>query len=159
MSKLLIVCMGNICRSPMAQVVTRKLAADFPLSSPLEIDSAGTHAARVAEQIDPRARAALLRHRYQAGSLRSRAVGLKDFQNFDWILAMDRRNLADLQRLCPPEHQYKLRLFLSFSRELSESSVPDPYYGNAQGFDNVVRLCEAGARGWLRHLTDTNSSQ
>ena len=71
---------------------------------------------------------------------------------------MDSRNLADVQRLCPQEHRHKLRLFMSFTPGLSEAGVPDPYYGNAQGFDNVIRLCEAGARGLLMHLISTRQS-
>jgi protein-tyrosine phosphatase len=105
--------------------------------------------------MDPRARSALLRYRYEAGQLRSRRVTAQDCQHSDLILAMDLSNLTDLQRLCPAQHQHKLRLFLSFAPELNETVVPDPYYGNAQGFDNVIRLCEAGARGLLRHLRDT----
>jgi len=158
MTNLLIVCMGNICRSPMAQVITQQLAAKAGLTNPLTIDSAGTHAPVVAERIDSRARAALVRHRYEAGQLRSRPVTVQDCLIFDWILAMDSRNLADLQRLCPPEHWHKLRLFLSFAPELGETVVPDPYYGNAQGFDNVIRLCEAGAWGLLTHLSSSSQT-
>lgn len=152
MTKLLIVCTGNICRSPMAVVITRHLAAGLEPDSALTVESAGTHAAQRAEAMDPRAHAALLRHGYGTHRPHSRPVGLQDFQNFNWILAMDSRNMADLQRLCPPEHQYKLRPFLSLALELSEADVPDPYYGTAQGFDKVVQLCEVGAQGWLKHL-------
>ena len=123
---------------------------------PLTVDSAGTHTAPVAERLDPRARAALVRHGYEAGHRCSRQVSLQDFRNFDLILAMDSHNLADLQRLCPLEHLHKLRFFLSFSTALSEAVVPDPYYGSAQGFDNVIRLCEAGARGLLMHLASAS---
>ena len=155
MTKLLIVCTGNICRSPMAQVIAQKLAAEVSLLVPLIVDSAGTHTAQVAERVDPRARAALVRHGYEAGHRRSRQVSVQDCRNFDWILAMDSRNLADLQRLCPQEHLHKLRLFLSFAPELGETMMPDPYYGNVQGFDNVILLCQAGARGLLMHLRST----
>ena len=155
MTKLLIVCAGNICRSPMAQVITRQLATEGPLATPLVIDSAGTHAPLVAEGMDLRARAALVRYRYEAGQLRSRPVTVQDCQHSDLILAMDLRNLTALQRLCPAQHQHKLRLFLSFAPELNETIVPDPYYGNAQGFDNVIQLCEAGAKALLLHLRGT----
>jgi protein-tyrosine phosphatase len=158
MTKLLIVCAGNICRSPMAQVVMHHLATKGPLATPLAIDSAGTHAPGVSERMDPRARAALARCRYEAGQLRSRQVTERDCHLVDLILAMDHRNLADLQRLCPVQHQHKLHLFMSFAPELGETFVPDPYYGNAQGFDNVIRLCEAGAMGLLLHIKETRQS-
>lgn len=155
MTKLLIVCMGNICRSPMAQVITRRLSAGFKPDGGWVIESAGTHAAQRAEPVDPRAQAALVRHGYAATPLHSRPVKPHDFQNFDWILAMDGRNLTDLQGLCPPEQQHKLRYFLSQVSPSKQIEVPDPYYGNAQGFDKVVQLCEMGAWGWLKHLRGT----
>ncbi len=156
MTKLLIVCTVNICRSPMAQVIIRQLESKGAWATPLLVDSAGTHAPVLAERMDPRARAALVRHRYEAGQLRSRRVTAQDCSDFDWILAMDYGNLADLRRLCPVQHLHKLRLFLSFAPELGETIVPDPYYGNEQGFDNVIRLCEEGAKGFLLCMTDTH---
>lgn len=151
MTQLLIVCRSNICRSPMAQVVTRHLSARLEPGRTLVIESAGTHAARHAEPMDPRAQAALVRHGYTTGLQRSRPVRPQDFLNFDWILAMDSRNLTDLHALCPPAHQHKLRLFLSRTSAPDAAEVPDPYYGNAQGFDEVLKLCETGARSWLTH--------
>jgi len=150
MTKVLMVCMGNICRSPMAQTVAQSLAAKAGLSH-LKFDSAGTHAPHLKERPDLRAEAALLSHGYSMGRIRSRRITLKDFEKFDQILAMDSRNLADLRRLCPPEHLNKLSLFLDSAQELNETEVPDPYFGNAQGFERVLELCEAGARGWIRH--------
>lgn len=153
MTNLLLVCMGNICRSPMAQTIAQKLAADASLSRQLKFDSAGTHAARLGSRPDPRVEAALSRHGYEVGRTRSRRITPRDFLHFDLILAMDEGNLVDLQRLCPPEHSHKLRLFLDFAEELNETEVPDPYYGNAEGFERVLYLCEAGARGLIRHLS------
>ena len=135
----------------MAHAIAHKLAAEAGLLERLEFDSAGTHAHHLGERPDPRAQAALIRHGYNAGSIRSRKVTSHDFHYFDLILAMDRHNLTELQRQCPVEHQNKLRLFLSFAESLDESIVPDPYYGNAQGFERVIELCEAGASGLLRH--------
>ncbi len=145
------VCMGNICRSPMAQAIAEKLVADARLSSQWRFDSAGTHASRVGERPDPRAAATLLRHGYAAGHIRSRKIIPQDFQSFDLILAMDASNLADLHRLCPPEHLHKLHLFLDFAPALNEAEVPDPYWGSAAGFERVFDLCEAGARGLITH--------
>ena len=153
MTKLLMVCMGNICRSPMAQSVAQKLAADAMLLNHLKIDSAGTHAARVGERPDRRAEAALLNRGYEMGRIRSRRITSQDFHNFDMILAMDASNLADLRRICPPEHLGKLHMFLDFAEGRRDSDIPDPYYGNAQGFEHVLDLCEAGARGLMKRYT------
>lgn len=153
MTKLLMVCMGNICRSPMAQIVAQKLTADALCSHHLKFDSAGTHALRLGEPSDPRAQATLSSHGYDVGRIRSRKITHQDFQNFDMILAMDARNLSELRRLAPPEHLNKLRLFLEFAEGLDETEIPDPYYGNREGFERVLALCEAGARGLIKHWT------
>lgn len=151
------VCMGNICRSPMAQVVAQTLAQEAArsgrsgMASPA-FDSAGTHAHHIGERPDPRATAALARRGYKIGTIRSRRITEHDFQRYDLILAMDRNNLASLQRRCPPAHLTKLRLFLEFAEGVTETEVPDPYYGGADGFDRVLDLCEAGARGLVKSL-------
>ena len=135
----------------MAQAIAQKQATEARLVTQFEFDSAGTHAHHMGERPDPRAQAALIRHGYDAGHIRSRKVTAQDFLDFDLILAMDAHNLNELQRLCPLENQHKLRLFLSFAEGLGDADVPDPYYGNAQGFERVLELCEAGAKGLLRH--------
>ena len=85
------------------------------------------------------------------GHSRSRRITPQDFRHFNLLLAMDANNLIELRRLCPPEHAGKLRLFLAFADGLKDSEVPDPYYGHAQGFERVLDLCEAGARGLIKH--------
>jgi protein-tyrosine phosphatase len=152
MTKLLIVCMGNICRSPMAQAVLTKYIADAGRVQQMSVESAGTHASRSGEKADNRAEASLARRGYDLGRFRSRRVSVLDFDKFDWILAMDQDNLTNLQKICPPELQNKLHLYLSRSSQLPDSDVPDPYYGNAQGFDSVLDLCETGAKDWMRKL-------
>jgi len=146
------VCMGNICRSPMACTVARQLAAEVGRASDLEFDSAGTHAYHIGQRMDERASKLLLQRNYPAGKGRSRQVKPEDFERFDLILAMDEDNLETLKRLCPAQQQHKLRLFLSFSPELASSEVPDPYYGNLAGFERVLALCETGARGLLAKI-------
>ena len=156
MNNVLMVCMGNICRSPMAQTVARKLANDAKLSQQLKFDSAGTHAHPAGERPDPRAVAAMSRRGYDAGRTRSRKITQADFRNFDLILAMDLANLAALQRLCPAEHLAKLKLYLEFCCEAGSDTgceVPDPYFGNTDGFEKVLDLCEAGALGLVRQLS------
>ena len=155
MTKLLMVCMGNICRSPMAQVVTLHLARQADLAQALQVDSAGTHAGRFSEPPDPRAKAVLAQSGYAMGKARSRQVVEQDFGRYDLILGMDQANMRDLRELCPPEHVHKLRLFLEFARGLDSVEVPDPYYGAAEGFECVLRLCETGARGLIGHLKNT----
>ena len=146
------ICMGNLCRSPMAQAVTQKLAADAGLSSHLLVDSAGTHVPTRGEPPDPRALTTLSLHGYKVGRLRSRKITQHDFQNFDLVLAMDASNLTELRKRCLIEHRHKLRLFLSFAEGLTEPEIPDPYYGNVNGFERVLSLCEAGATGLLKHV-------
>ena len=160
---VLMVCLGNICRSPMAQVVAQSVAARGPAIQPATDNaavlhdrsearfySAGTHSGCTGQSIDSRAKAALMRRGYIAPNTRSRAVVTEDFDRFNLILAMDRFNLFELQRLCPPQSMHKLRLFLDFAPEVGISEVPDPYYGDIKGFEHVLDLCEAGAHGLAR---------
>lgn len=157
MTKILMVCMGNICRSPMARAVAERTAAQagrgmLDMVGHLVFDSAGTHAHHIGERIDPRAAAVLLARGYPPVKGRSRRIGDADFEKFDLILAMDRGNLASLRANCPPQHIDKLRLILDFVDGLRGEDVPDPYYGNAQGFERVLDLCEMGAKGLIQSL-------
>lgn len=145
------VCMGNVCRSPMAQLVTLHLAAQAGLAHSIQVDSAGTHASHGHEPPDPRAKTALSGRGYAIGKHRSRQLVEPDFSRYDLILAMDQSNLNELQRLCPADHKHKLRLFLEFAQGVDVCDVPDPYYGNVEGFERVLDLCEAGARGLVAH--------
>lgn len=149
MKKILMVCTANICRSPMAKVVLQRRVAEAGQTSQWQIDSAGTHAQRSGERADARGNAALERRGYKVPKHKSRSIQPKDFETFDWLLAMDADNLGFLQRHCPEQHQHKLRLLLDFAGPIGIVSVPDPYYGNAQGFDRVLDLCEAAASGLL----------
>lgn len=151
MTKLLMVCMGNVCRSPMAQVVIWHMAEQAGLAHDILVDSAGTRASRGHETPDPRARLVLTRRGYPVGKIRSRQVAEQDFEHYDLVLAMDQTNLSDLRRLCPAEHAHKLHMFLEFSPEMNACDVPDPYYGNIEGFERVLDLCEAGAHGLVEH--------
>lgn len=149
---VLFVCMGNICRSPTAEGVFRRLAQDAGLEDKLHIDSAGTHDYHIGSVPDARASASAGKRGYDLSALRGRQVVGQDFRDFDYILAMDMENLANLQRICPPEYAGKIYLFLEFSTKFSEREVPDPYYGGAQGFEHVLDLVEDAASGLLRKL-------
>lgn len=158
--------MGNICRSPMAQVALLAQAQRGGLQKLISVDSAGTHASHFGEKPDPRAEAALLRRGYEIGRIRSRKVSIKDFSEFDLIFAMDSANLAAMQQICPPDQSNKLHLYLAYGATYGVTlgatinpsasplpiEVPDPYYGNVAGFERVLDLCEAGARQIMAKL-------
>ena len=146
------VCMGNICRSPIAKIVTAELANAAGLAKQITFDSAGTHAQHRGERPDTRAKTVLEKRGYVVDKKRSRRVVNKDFQEFDLVLAMDRSNLAELQKLCPPDQAHKLRLFLDPQAGIEIDEVPDPYYGNLAGFERVLDLCEVAAHYWIKTL-------
>lgn len=152
MTKILLVCMGNICRSPMAQVVILRMAEQAGLARSIRVDSAGTHASHRKESADPRVKTVLSGRGYAIGKRRSHQVSERDFSRYDLILAMDQSNLNELWRLCPADHTHKLRLFLEFAQGVDVCDVPDPYYGSVEAFECVLDLCEAGARGLIDSL-------
>lgn len=147
--RILFVCMGNICRSPTAQGVFETLVADEDLAHRIHIDSAGTHAYHVGETPDTRATRAAANRGVDLTTQRARRVEDTDFARFDYVLAMDESNLENLLAQCPDEHRGKVRLFLDFAGPETPREVPDPYYGGTQGFERVLDMVEAGARGLL----------
>ncbi len=149
---VLFVCMGNICRSPMAEGVFRQRVAEAGLAERVHIDSAGTHAYHVGEPPDPRARETALRRGIELDALRARRVTREDLALFDFVLAMDKGNLAILQDIADPEHHERIRLFMEFAPEMKVREVPDPYYGGQGGFDQVFDLVEAAADGLLEAI-------
>lgn len=152
MPSVLFVCTGNICRSPTADGVLRRLVKDAGLEARVRVDSAGTHDYHVGEPPDERAQQHARRRGYDLGALRARQVLAADFEAFDLILAMDRGHLRLLQRLAPSEHRHKLRLFMEFASVREVDEVPDPYYGGAAGFERVLDMVEDAARGILEDL-------
>lgn len=152
MPGVLFVCLGNICRSPTAEGVLRAIAArEFPKLE-LDIDSAGTADYHVGEPPDRRTVGAARRRGYDLGGLRARQVLPDDFNRFDYVLAMDRANFAELEHLRPEGATARLGLFLEFAPEANELEVPDPYYGGVEDFERVLDLCELAARGLLARL-------
>lgn len=148
---VLFVCMGNICRSPTAEGVFRHLVTDAGLDSAVRVDSAGTHAYHVGEPPDRRACAAADRRGISLDAIRARRVSDEDFEQFDYIIAMDRDNHATLVTRSAAEHHPKIRLFMEFSSG-RDDEVPDPYYGGAAGFERVLDLVEDASRGLLDEL-------
>ena len=148
---VLFICMGNICRSPTAEGVFRHLVAEEGLDASISTDSAGTHAYHVGEPPDRRARAAAERRGISLDGITARRVSDDDFDRFDYVIAMDRDNLALLNQQADPAHHPKIRLFLEYS-SAHEDEVPDPYYGGAAGFERVLDLVEDASRGLLETL-------
>lgn len=153
MVRVLFVCMGNICRSPTAEGVFRAQVKEAGLEAEVEIDSAGTMGAHAGEPPDSRAQEAARSRGFDLSDLRARQVNVFDFSRFDYVLAMDRDNLASLLRLCPPEFKHKVRLYLSFSRRYPNLEVPDPYYGGRLGFDQVLDMVEDAGKGLIREIS------
>ena len=148
---VLFVCLGNICRSPTAHGVFEQLVADHQLGHSIRTDSAGTAAWHIGKQPDSRSIAAAANRGYDLTPLRARQVTVSDFEHFDYILAMDQSNLTDLQRLCPPDYSGELALFLTYG-DSDTLAVPDPYYGDGDGFESVLDLVEQASQGLLSHI-------
>ncbi|MEQ3636641.1 low molecular weight protein-tyrosine-phosphatase [Alcanivorax sp.] len=151
---VLFVCLGNICRSPTAEVVFRARVKAAGLEDRIHIDSVGTGDWHIGKAPDPRTQEAALRRGYSMAALRARQVSPADFANFDWVLAMDNTNLADLEVMRPASYQGTLARFLDFAEHTAVQEVPDPYYGGEDGFDTVLDLIEESADGLLRRVRD-----
>lgn len=149
---VLMVCMGNICRSPLAHGLFEALVAQEGLADVIIVDSAGTHAYHVGESPDPRSQQTAQRHGIDLSQQRARRVSRDDFEQFDYILAMDHDNYHSLMGSAPDEHQHKVRLFLEYAPQRREREVPDPYYGGPDGFEHVYELVEAAALGLLADI-------
>jgi protein-tyrosine phosphatase len=147
------VCLGNICRSPTAEGVMREQVAAAGLADAISIDSAGTGDWHVGEAPDSRAQQAARSRGYDLSALRARQIEAADFERFDLVLAMDAANLAELRKRCPPRHHGKVRLLAEFGSDASVREIADPYFGGAQGFEQVLDQCEDACRGLLARLT------
>jgi protein-tyrosine phosphatase len=150
--RVLLVCMGNICRSPTAEVVLRQIIKINKLGDKVEVDSAGTHGYHVGEAPDARTQRAASIRGYNLSQLRARKVAHQDLDYFDLILAMDLTNLDNLKRMALPEQQHKLGLFMDYARNFEDIEVPDPYYGLGHGFDLVLDMVEDAAQGLVEKL-------
>ncbi len=147
MIRVLMVCLGNICRSPLAQGVLEQRLRKSGLFHGVRVDSAGTHAYHVGEPPDPRAVEAAARRGYEISGQRARRIRDGDFQSFDYILAMDLDNLQQLKSRCPGAEVERLRLLMDFAPGSDGQEVPDPYYGGDDGFERALDLIEAAVDG------------
>ena|SRR5688572_16157645 len=149
---ILFVCLGNICRSPIAEGVFRHIAKRAGLLDKLHIDSAGLGSWHLGLPPDQRAQDALFSRGINISDLRARRITLEDFETFDLILAMDKSNHKGLLKLAPKEHQGKIRLFMDCAPNFGVHEIPDPFFGDKDGFDYVVQLVDAACRGLVRSL-------
>jgi protein-tyrosine phosphatase len=156
-TRVLFVCLGNICRSPAAEAAFAHLVEEAGLSDRFVLDSAGTGAWHVGEQADVRMRRAAARRGFAMTS-RARQVTSKDFEAFDLVLAMDAANLAALQGLAPARHAHKIKLFREFDPEGRDQDVPDPYYGGDADFDDVLDIVTRAGRRLLAELSRDGGS-
>lgn len=150
--RVLMVCMGNICRSPTAEAVTRVYVKNNNLGAKVEVDSAGTHGYHVGEAPDGRTQRAAAIRGYDLSQQRARKVAPQDLDYFDLILAMDKSNLDNLRRMASPEQQARIKLFMDYSSQFDDDEVPDPYYGLGHGFDLVLDMVEDAAKGLVEEL-------
>jgi protein-tyrosine phosphatase len=150
--RLLFVCLGNICRSPMAEGVFRRVAADEDVLSLFDIDSAGLGDWHVGQAPDSRAQAAARNRGIDISAQSARQIVPADFARFDLLLAMDGSNYQELVELAPSQARHKVRRFLDFAPHLDTQDVPDPFYGGSAGFDHALDLIEQAARGLLAEL-------
>lgn len=151
MTRVLFVCLGNICRSPTAEGVFASRLARHGLQRKISIDSAGTGGYHAGEPPDRRATAAALKRGYDIRGQRARAVTDADFEEFDLLLAMDQSNLDNLMARAPASARERVKLFMSYAPEWPQE-VPDPYFGGGEGFEQVLDMIEAAADGLLGQL-------
>ncbi|WP_022940834.1 low molecular weight protein-tyrosine-phosphatase [Psychromonas hadalis] len=156
MKKILVVCLGNICRSPTAEAVLRATAKKMHIQ--IEIDSAGTINNHQGNLPDKRSMAAGEARGYSFKGITSRQVILDNFDYFDLILAADNSNVADLKSICPPHLHYKIALFLSYAQAETDQ-IPDPYYGGESGFELVLDLLEDASAQLLTKLQERKNEQ
>lgn len=149
MTKVLFLCLGNICRSPTAEAVFRSKVKKLGLEEQFTIDSAGTSDWHVGGAPDKRSAAAASQRGISMQGLRARQLESADFDKFDFIWAMDRSNLEDAQSLAKPHCRAKLELFMTYAPSWPEV-VPDPYYGGDKGFEQVLDMLDDAADGYLQ---------
>ena len=149
---VLFVCLGNICRSPTAEGVFRKLIADAWLAGHVRVDSAGTAGYHEGAPPDARAMAAASARGFDLAGIRARRVVADDFEEFDLILAMDEDNLVDLQEVAPQGARARIMLLLDYAPGNQGRAVPDPYYGGRNGFERVLDLVTEACNGLLEDL-------
>lgn len=154
-AQVLFVCLGNICRSPTAHGVFQYCVDQAGMNKEIEVDSAGTGAWHIGQPPDQRAMATALARGYDLSSQRARQLEVGDFDRFDHILAMDRKNLLHMRALQPATYGGYLGCLLDFHPRAPVFDVPDPYYGGSDGFDEVLDLVEDACQGLLQAVSNS----
>ena len=151
--------MGNICRSPTAEGVFRKIVEQYPELSSIKIDSCGTIGYHVGEPSDPRSVAAAKARGYDLSYIRARKLSKEDLEEFDHILVMDKENYQNTISLANGDQVIakKVQLFLDYNKNSKLEEVPDPYYGDSNGFDHVIDLIEGASLGLIKKLIETRT--
>lgn len=156
--RVLFVCLGNICRSPTAHGVFESMVKARQLNDRIQVDSCGTGDWHIGHPPDRRAASEAAARGYDLSDLRARQLSPSDFDHFDFILAMDRQNLADLEAMRPDHFSGHLGLFLRFAAGGAHREVPDPYYGGDEGFTEVLDMVEAASEGLLQEICGADST-
>jgi len=151
---VLFVCMGNICRSPTAHGVFERMVKDAGLRNVISVDSAGTHSYHIGNQPDARSQEVALRRGFDLSHVRARRFQASDFDDFDYLLAMDNDNLLNMQAIASAGQHSRVELFLDYASDATETEVPDPYYGGPKGFEHVLDLVESAAKGLLQNILE-----
>lgn len=152
MIRVLFVCLGNICRSPMAEGLFRQMSQRRGLDSLIEVDSCGVGDYHVGEPPDPRAMREAHHREADISELRGRVIRSDDFERFDYILCMDEDNLQALRRMAPESRRAHVGLLMDFAHEDTGAEIGDPYFGNTDNFGHVADQIEAGCQGLLDHI-------
>lgn len=150
--KVLFVCLGNICRSPSAQGIFQKMVDDADLANQFFIDSCGTAAFNVGKPPDKRATLAAQRHGYDISGQIARQIHRDDYQQFHYIIPMDRKNMSSVQAWAPDGFDGEIELFMKYGHNRGLLQVPDPYYDDAEKFDAVIETLEKASLGLLKHI-------
>jgi len=153
---VLMVCTANYCRSPMAEGMLRRQLLELGLSQYIRVDSAGTHVSRSGQRPDIRAQQAVQAGGVDITRLRSRSIQHTDFVDFDYILVMDEGNFQSVAKLCPVEYRHKLAMMMAFAPQSGVTEVPDPYYSNKEGFQQVYTFLEQAVNGLVESITKTH---
>lgn len=150
--KVLFVCLGNICRSPMAEGSFAELLSSAGLKQQVDTDSAGLHDQFHGQPADDRAQRAARSHHLDISRHRAREICDQDFEAYDYLLAVDQETHARLRGRCPAPLHHKIHLLLEFAQNTQARDVPDPYYGEQHDFDLALELIEQGTQGLLQHI-------
>jgi protein-tyrosine phosphatase len=156
---VLFVCLGNICRSPLAEGVFRAEVNARGIANAFTVDSCGTGSWHVGEKPDARSAEVALAHGFDIRQQRARQLAPRDFDDFHWMIVMDRSNESTVCRQKPSQSQTQIRRFMTFVENPPGSDVPDPYYGGEDGFETVYRLLKRGAGPLLDHLLHQNETK